>query len=103
MHKVDEDVSLPDQQQTEVDELLSHIKITEKDLNDCVSFGKRVVNMMQRLETNLDWAAIHIKKGSPSHGQLIESSPEAEALLQGRAAMVATRATVQLINTHCIR
>lgn len=100
MHKSDEDVS-DQQEQSEIDELLSHIKITEKDLNDCVTFGKRVVNMMQRLETNLDWAAIHIKKGSPSHGQLIESSPEAEALQQGRAAMVATRATVQLVNTHC--
>lgn len=100
MHKANEAMS--SQHSPEIDEMLSLIKITEKDLNDCVAFGKRVVNMMQRLETNLDWAAIHIKKGSPAHGQLIESNPESEALQQGRAAMVATRATVQLVNMHCV-
>lgn len=84
------------------DDVLSHVKITEKDLNDCVTFGRSVVSRMQRLETNLDWAAIHVKRGSPAHGQLIESSPETEALQQGKAAMVAAKATVQLVNTHCM-
>lgn len=101
MHKTEEAITT-EQPLLDGDDVLSHIKVSEKDLNDCVTFGKRVVNMMQRLETNLDWAAIHIKKGSPAHGQLIESSPETEALQQGRAAMVALRATVQLVNSHCV-
>lgn len=56
---------------------------------------------MQRLETNLGWSNIHIEEGSPSHGQLIDSAPEQEALVQGRSALVAAKTTMYLMNLHC--
>lgn len=79
------------------------IRITEKDLNKSVSFARDVVDHMQRLETNLGWANIRVELGSPSHGQLIDSEPEVEALRQGRHALVAAKATIHLMNTYCNR
>lgn len=79
------------------------MKIPGKDLNQSVVFGSGIVSRMQRLETNLDWSNIHVRKGSPAHGQLLDSSPEKEALRQGRAALVASKATVHLMNNHCAR
>ncbi|NP_001164313.1 peroxidase precursor [Tribolium castaneum] len=76
-------------------------KITEKDLNRSVSFGNSVINRMLRLETNLGWSDVHVKKGTPSHGQLIASHPDEEALKQGRDALVATKATIHLMNMFC--
>lgn len=56
---------------------------------------------MQRLETNLGWSNIHVRDGTPSHGQFIESAPEEEALHQGKAALVAAKTTMHLMNLHC--
>lgn len=77
------------------------LKLTGKDLNRSVSFGHSVINRMLRLETNLGWSNVHVKKGTPSHGQLIVSHPEEEALKQGREALVASKATMHLMNMFC--
>lgn len=77
------------------------MKIPDIDLNRSVVFGNGVVNRMLRLETNLGWSNIHVKKGTPSHGQLIVSFPEKEALRQGKDALIATKATLHLMNSFC--
>ncbi|XP_063908765.1 peroxidase-like isoform X2 [Zophobas morio] len=77
------------------------LKITEKDLNRSVSYGHSIVNRLLRLETNLAWSDVHVKKGTPSHGQLIVSNPDEEALRQGREALVASKATLHLMNMFC--
>lgn len=79
------------------------MKITEKNLNESVSSGENIVNRMSRLETSLGWADIHVKEGTPAHGQLIENSPADETLEQGRAALIAARASQNLMNTKCPR
>ncbi|RZC42334.1 peroxidase, partial [Asbolus verrucosus] len=78
-------------------------KIPSDELRSSVAFGNSVVDRMHRLETNLEWSNVHIRKGTPSHGQLIVSSPEQEALKQGRDALVVTKATIHLVNNFCNR
>jgi hypothetical protein len=77
------------------------LTISEKDLNRSVLFGHGVVNRMLRLETNLGWSNVDVKKGTPSHGQVIVSHPEEQALKQGRDALVAAKATMHLMNQFC--
>uniref|UniRef100_V5I8I5 Peroxidase n=1 Tax=Anoplophora glabripennis TaxID=217634 RepID=V5I8I5_ANOGL len=77
------------------------IKITEKDLNNSVVFANSVLNNMKRLETSLGWSDIRVKTGTPSHGMFISFSPEREAIKLGRDALVAMKASVQLLNSFC--
>ncbi|XP_018334642.1 peroxidase-like, partial [Agrilus planipennis] len=77
------------------------VKISDKDLNRSVEFAQDVLEHLQRLENSLQWSNINVRHESPVHGQLIESSPEREALLVGRDALISTKATAQLVNTHC--
>lgn len=83
--------------------LQPHIKlrITEKDLNKTINFAYGLINHLKRLEINLCSSEIHVKPGTPSHGQFIDSEPEAEALRQGHDALVAMKATMQLMIIHC--
>ncbi|KAJ8930106.1 hypothetical protein NQ314_017134 [Rhamnusium bicolor] len=77
------------------------LKITEKDLNSSVTFANSVINNMKRLETSLGWSDISVKHGTPSHGMYISFAPEREAIKRGRDALVALKASVQLMNTFC--
>lgn len=77
------------------------IKITEKDLNSSVTFANNIVNNMKRLEVNLGWSDIKVKTGTPSHGMFISFAPEREAVVRGRDALVAMKASLQLLNSFC--
>lgn len=79
----------------------SYVKISENDLDRSINFGKSVINHLHRLETNLAWSDIGLKKGTPSHGLLIDSTPDNEALRQGKDALVVAKASMHLMNSHC--
>lgn len=80
-----------------------NIKITERDLNSSVNFASDVINSMKRLETNLGWSNIKVKTGTPSHGMFVSFAPEKEALKKGKDALIAIKATVQLMSSFCTR
>lgn len=44
---------------------------------------------------------IQVREDSPSHGQLIDSYPFSEALMIGRNALIANRASLYLVQRHC--
>ncbi|XP_050296413.1 peroxidase-like isoform X2 [Anthonomus grandis grandis] len=76
-------------------------KITVGDLNDTVNFAENVIRFLKRLENNLLWSNIKVSDGTPSHGMLISFGPDKEALDRGKEALIALRATSQLMNTYC--
>lgn len=78
-------------------------KITAKDLNDSVDFGRYTLNQLKRLETNIASADVDLKKGTPSHGHYRDSIPEQVALQQGKDALVSVKATVQLRGSYCVQ
>lgn len=77
------------------------IEITERDLNSSVSFANSIVNSMRRLEMSLGWSDIKVKAGTPSHGMFISFVPEREAVDRGKDALIATKATIQLLYRFC--
>ncbi|XP_017785902.1 PREDICTED: peroxidase-like [Nicrophorus vespilloides] len=79
------------------------VQVTQKDLNFSVEFGSGVLGRLDRLENNLAWSNIQIKQGTTAHAQLIESNPEEEALNQGKKALIAAKATIYLMNSHCYK
>ncbi|KAL1517115.1 hypothetical protein ABEB36_000924 [Hypothenemus hampei] len=78
-------------------------RITVEDLNGTVNFAENVIGYMKRLENNLLWSNIKVTDGTPSHGMLISFGPEKEALERGKDALVALRASNQLLNIYCHR
>ncbi|CAG9766731.1 unnamed protein product [Ceutorhynchus assimilis] len=78
-------------------------QITRHDLNRTVAFAASMVELMERLENNLLWSEIKVADGSPSHGMLISFGPEREALERGKDALIALKATSQLLYTYCTR
>ncbi|XP_066246605.1 peroxidase-like [Euwallacea similis] len=82
-------------------DILNHI--TVEDLNSTVNFAVNVVGYMKRLENNLLWSNIKVADDTPSHGMLISFGPEVEALDRGKDALIALRASNQLLNIYCHR
>lgn len=85
--------------ENKVEEVLKDI--TKKDLNHTVNFAIDIVGFMKRLENNLLWANIKVTDGTPSHGMLISFGPEPEAVERGKDALVALKATNQLMHMFC--
>ncbi|XP_066149567.1 peroxidase-like [Euwallacea fornicatus] len=86
---------------SEMMDILNHITI--EDLNSTVNFAVNVVGYMKRLENNLLWSNIKVADDTPSHGMLISFGPEVEALDRGKDALIALRASNQLLNIYCHR
>ncbi|XP_031334842.1 peroxidase-like isoform X2 [Photinus pyralis] len=57
-----------------------------------VLYAKNIIDHWERLERALDWSNIHVQVGSASHGQLLTSQPQDEALLQEKNALIAAYA-----------
>ncbi|KAJ8985609.1 hypothetical protein NQ317_015102 [Molorchus minor] len=81
----------------------SGIEITQKDLDDAVKFAQKIVDQFGRLEENLGWSQIKVKHGTPSHGMMISFGPDREAVRRAKDALIATKASVQLMNSFCHR
>lgn len=76
---------------------------TSRDLEASVTFARDTITRMTRLEMNLGGADVRVKQGTPAHGQLIDAYPSTEALLKGKDAWVAVKASLYLAHNHCRR
>lgn len=84
-------------------ESLSLPRVKPADLNASAAFGRDTVARLARLESSLEGAGVHMRLGTSSHGQFIESMPEQRALEQGREALAAVKAALYLSQHHCQR
>lgn len=80
----------------------THLELYTSDIDHSIKFVSSIVDKMKRLETNLGWADVSIKPGTPLHGQLLNSHPEIDAMQKGKHAIISSKATVQLINKFCL-
>lgn len=78
-------------------------QITSKALNNSIYFADDILNRYHRLETNIASADVQVKKGTPSHGHFMDSTPEKVALKQGKDALVSVKATLHLWGSYCVR
>jgi hypothetical protein len=70
-------------------------------LNVCVKFIESNLGRETRMESNLIKSNTKVRQESPQHGQLIASSPSAEALRHGKDALIATKASLYISHRHC--
>lgn len=78
-------------------------KVDHREMTSTINFAQSIVNKMDRHESNIAGANIVVKKGTPMHGQLIDSLPSPEALQHGKDALIAVKASQYLASKHCIR
>lgn len=74
-----------------------------RELSSTVSLAENQLNMMGRHEKNLMASDVRVKLGSVLHGAYIESLPSTEALMHGKDAMVAVKASLHLGSKYCSR
>lgn len=77
--------------------------VTAVHTNRSIDFSKMGVNMLRRLETNLQSAEIYPKSGSASHGLVIEGSASDDAMHYEKSSMIITRASQNLVYDRCRR
>lgn len=70
-------------------------------LNVCVKFIESNLGRETRMESNLIRSNTKVQQETPQHGQLIASSPSAEALRHGKNALIATKASLYISHKHC--
>ncbi|KAF0746289.1 Uncharacterized protein FWK35_00020149, partial [Aphis craccivora] len=79
---------------------LLNLKI--QDLENAIQYGTQQINMLSRHEDSLSYADVHVKIGSPSHGQLIDSKPSIDGHLASRNAEIVIKASHYIMNKHCL-
>jgi hypothetical protein len=70
-------------------------------LNLCVKFIESNLGRETRMENNLIRSNTKVRQETPQQGQLIASSPCAEALRHGKDALIATKASLYISHKHC--
>jgi hypothetical protein len=70
-------------------------------LNICVKFTESNLGRETRMESSLIRSNTKVQQKTPQHGQLIASSPSAEALRHGKDALIATKASLYISHKHC--
>ncbi|KAF0755550.1 Uncharacterized protein FWK35_00023600, partial [Aphis craccivora] len=73
-----------------------------QDLENAIQYGTQQINMLSRHEDSLSYADVHVKIGSPSHGQLIDSKPSIDGHLASRNAEIVIKASHYIMNKHCL-
>uniref|UniRef100_A0A1B6E785 Heme peroxidase 2 n=2 Tax=Clastoptera arizonana TaxID=38151 RepID=A0A1B6E785_9HEMI len=77
--------------------------VDNREMVSTINFAQSVVNRMDRHESNIADADIVVRKGTPMHGQLIDSYPSNQALQHGKDALIAVKASQFLASKHCHR
>lgn len=78
------------------------LNLKTQDLENAIQYGTQQINMLSRHEDSLSYADVHVKIGSPSHGQLIDSQPSIDGHLQSRNAEIVLKASHYIMNKHCL-
>lgn len=87
----------------DIDSPKQFLNLKTQDLEDAIQYGTQQINMLSRHEDSLSYADVHVKVGSPSHGQLIDSQPSSDGHIASRNAEIAIKASQYLINKYCLR
>ncbi|XP_022164640.1 peroxidase-like [Myzus persicae] len=77
------------------------LNLKTQDLENAIQYGTQQINMLSRHEDSLSYADVHVKIGSPSHGQLIDSQPSIDGHLASRNAEIVIKASHYIMNKHC--
>jgi len=75
--------------------------LSTEDLETAVRYGARQIDMLGRHEDSLSRADVHVRTGSPTHGQLIDSRPTADGHSASRQAEIVVKASQYIVNKHC--
>lgn len=86
-----------------IDSSNQFLNLKTEDLENAIQYGTQQINMLSRHEDSLSYADVHVKIGSPSHGQLIDSQPSIDGHLASRNAEIVIKASHYIINKHCSR
>lgn len=78
-------------------------QLENKELHSTVSFAENQLTMMGRHEKNIMGSDVRVKLGSVLHGAYIESLPSTDALVHGKDAMVALKASQHIGSKYCYR
>lgn len=78
-------------------------KLENRELTSTILFAENQLSMMSRVEKNIMNSNVRVKLGSVLHGAYIESLPSTDALLHGKEAMVALKASQHIGSKHCYR
>lgn len=78
-------------------------KLESRELTSTVLFAENQLSMMGRVEKNIMNSNVRVRLGSLLHGAYIESLPSTDALLHGKDAMVALKASQHIGSKHCYR
>lgn len=78
-------------------------KLESRELTSTVLFAENQLSMMGRVEKNIMNSNVRVRLGSVLHGAYIESLPSTDALLHGKDAMVALKASQHIGSKHCYR
>lgn len=70
-------------------------------MNLSVKFSESNLGRETRMENSLIRSNIKVQLETPQHGQLITSYPSAEALIHGKNALIATKASLYMSHKHC--
>jgi hypothetical protein len=66
-----------------------------------VKFSESNLGRETRMENSLIRSNTKVQLETPQHGQLIASYPSAEALIHGKNALIATKASLYMSHKHC--
>ncbi|XP_049871278.1 peroxidase-like isoform X2 [Pectinophora gossypiella] len=77
--------------------------VTAANTNKSISISKLTVNMLERLEDNLNAAGITPSTGSAAKGLAIQGYPSDDAMHYEKSSMIITKASQNLVWTRCTR
>ncbi|XP_054279946.1 peroxidase-like isoform X2 [Macrosteles quadrilineatus] len=78
-------------------------QLENKELHSTISFVENQLTMMGRHEKNIMSSDVRVKLGSVLHGAYIESLPTSDALVHGKDAFVALKASQHIGSKYCNR
>lgn len=79
------------------------LNITHQDLENAIQYGTQQINMLSCVENMISCAKVHVKTGSPSHGQLIDFKPSQEGNLTSRNAEILIQGSHYIMSKYCFR
>lgn len=79
------------------------IQFLNEDLENAIQYATQQINMLSRHEESISYANIHVKIGSPTHGQLIDSRPNIDGHLASRNAEIIIKASYYIMHKHCLK
>ncbi|XP_039290630.1 peroxidase isoform X2 [Nilaparvata lugens] len=74
-----------------------------KDLESSVEFARSLIDKQARHEANIAGSGVTIRRGTPAHGLLAESTATQEAIEHGLDAQVALKASQFIASKYCVR